>query len=58
MSITDKIDSVETEASRLHRKFTNEWGGFRRWLAKHPLSGFWAGVGAGVVVGGFIAWIA
>ena len=34
-----------------------KWGAFRKWIALHPLTGFWTGVGAGVglgILGGLI----
>ena len=31
-----------------------KWGAFRKFIAAHPLTGFWVGVVAGVVVGGLL----
>jgi hypothetical protein len=30
--------------------FNAQWGAFRKWIAKHPLTGFWVGVAGGVGV--------
>lgn len=30
------------------------WMGFRAWIAKNPLTGFWAGVGAGAAIGALV----
>lgn len=27
-----------------------KWSGFRQWISKNPLSGFWAGVAGGAAV--------
>jgi hypothetical protein len=34
--------------SDLKAKFDSEWGAFRKFIAAHPLTGFWVGVGVGV----------
>jgi hypothetical protein len=31
-----------------------QWGKFRLFIAAHPLTGFWCGVGAGVIFGGLV----
>lgn len=36
----------------LKAKFETEWGVFRKFIAAHPLTGFWIGVVVGVVAGG------
>lgn len=34
--------------------FNAEWGKFRRWLSEHPLTGFWAALGGGLVIGAIL----
>jgi hypothetical protein len=41
--------TVDEDATDLKRKFQDRWGSFRRMIALHPLTGFWCGVGAGVL---------
>lgn len=41
--ILGQFETVKTKAA-------NEWGGFRRWLSAHPLTGFWTGTGFGAGV--------
>ena len=43
--------SAYDEAKKLYDKASTEWGGFRRWLALHPLTGFWSALGGGAVLG-------
>lgn len=38
--------------TELKAKFDSEWGAFRKYIAAHPLTGFWAGVVVGVIAGG------
>lgn len=40
-----------TTGAELREKFDTKWGAFRRFIAANPLTGFWAGVGAGLVLG-------
>lgn len=39
------------DPATLYHKVTVEWGGFRRWLALHPLTGFWCALAGGAVLG-------
>lgn len=39
------------DAKALYAKADTEWGGFRRWLALHPLTGFWCAMAGGAVLG-------
>lgn len=45
------------KGENLRMKFDHEWSGFRRWIARHPLSGYWSGVGTGVLIGAFVVWV-
>lgn len=36
--------------TQIAQKFDQEWGAFRKFIAAHPLTGFWIGSGAGAVV--------
>ena len=38
------------DGQQLKDKFELRWGPFRRFIAGHPLTGFWCGVGAGFVL--------
>lgn len=40
--------------TELRDKFDREWGAFRRFIASHPLTGFWCGVGAGFIGGAML----
>lgn len=39
----------------LAKKFDQEWGAFRKWLAAHPLTGFWCAIVAGALAATFVA---
>lgn len=49
------MDSVtataKQDAALVSAKFVNEWGVFRRFIAKHPFTGWLIGVAVGVPVG-------
>lgn len=38
----------------LKAKFDTEWGSFRKYIAAHPLTGFWSGVIGGVLGGALL----
>jgi hypothetical protein len=40
--------------SELKDVFDLRWGGFRKFIAANPLSGFWYGVAAGVIGGALL----
>ncbi len=40
--------------TELKAKFDSEWGTFRKFIAANPLTGFWIGVGVGLVGGAII----
>ena len=42
-------DKIIDQAQEVANNFAGKWGIFRRWISKNPLSGFWSGVGVGVV---------
>jgi hypothetical protein len=42
---------VKAKAEELRAKFETRWGGFRRFISRNPLTGFWIGVAAGAGVG-------
>lgn len=46
---------LEQDAALVSAQFRNRWGGFRRFIAAHPLTGFWIGTGFGAAVVG-AAW--
>lgn len=37
-------------STELKAKFDQEWGAFRKFIAAHPLTGFWLGVAAGAAI--------
>lgn len=41
-----------TVGADIKAKFDNEWGSFRKFIAAHPLTGFWIGV----VLGGALVY--
>lgn len=43
--------SVTEQATQLYEKASSQWGAFRRFLSMHPLSMFYAALGAGVLIG-------
>ena len=40
--------------SDIGSKAQAEWGSFRKFIAAHPLTGFWVGVALGIVGGGLL----
>lgn len=42
---------MSTIDEALYAKASREWGAFRRYLALHPLTMFWAALGGGAVLG-------
>lgn len=45
------------ESIMVRDKYENEWGAFRRFIAAHPLTGFWCGVAAGFAMRTVLGWI-
>jgi len=45
-----------TTAAEIQEKFNKGWGAFRRFLALHPLTCFYAALGAGVILGRLWGW--
>jgi len=45
--MTNKVTEIVNEAGE-------NWGTFRKWLSRNPLTGFWSGVGGTAVVMGVL----
>lgn len=43
--------TASEQAAQLYTKASKEWGGFRRYLALHPLTVFWITLGGALAVG-------
>lgn len=50
-------NTIGERALQLKEDFEERWGGFRRFIAANPLTGFWAGVVLGIGVGAIVIWI-
>lgn len=48
---------IKQDAALVRAKFENEWGVFRRLIAKHPFTGWIIGVATGGLVGFLIGHI-
>ena len=49
----EKADGIRRDAGLVYQDMVRKWGIFRRWIARNPLTGFWSGVGGGVLAGAF-----
>lgn len=43
--------------SQAEKDAAARWGKFAQWISKNPKSGFWCGVGAGVIVRQLVLWV-
>lgn len=42
------------DLSKLHVEASKDWGVFRRFIARNPLTGWWLGVAVGGVLGAML----
>lgn len=52
------MSNLSDQANEVYIKISSEWGAFRRWLARRPLTGFWCAVAGGLAVGWVARWAA
>ena len=45
------VNQVKTKIESDTASASQKWGGFRKWLATHPLTGFWGAMILGAAVG-------
>lgn len=46
---------MSIDGAKLKENFDLKWGRFRKFIAAHPLTGFWIGVGCGASAGYLVA---
>lgn len=44
--------------NQLREQFDLKWGRWRKFIASHPLTGWWSGVALGVAIGALGVWVA
>lgn len=52
--MTSTVDQIRADAEKLKNNFNERWGAFRRTIAAHPLTAFWAALAIGLIIGHFV----